>query len=448
MFIQSHDHVCCRKALSHPLNTVLPVIRPVFIYIKHKMSETAVPSCMRAEDVLTEIRSNLLECKVCFETFSLQKRDQTAQNLPCGHVLCLKCVCALSHPVQKKLECPFCRKLWDVDSTSECRALADLQELLLCESRPKSSSDHQALIESMGWGTLHLHSAFGGWGTMVNPTGMAVDETSGQILVVHDAEKRVVVFSAQGTLLNVFGRPSEVCYPLDVALTKTGHVLVTDAGDQSLKVFTSKGHPSTTVQGFRLPWGVDVDNRGRVLVTDAQLGTLNQVVMDFSHGVVLVNRVVLKDLMHPRLVASCRASGNIAIVERLRSSFTLRIFNSDFVPLTQVDGFSLHLRNALSLVISAVAFDRNGDVIVGDVQNGMVCSLGNPQKNPVLTPLVSGLMRPAALAATALNLLVVLDSGDHAVKFYAVDAEDLYCDQKWALLSSLQVFKWRLTYEL
>ncbi len=145
---------------------------------------------------------------------------------------------------------------------------------------------------------------------------------------------------------------------------------------------------------------------------------------------VLANRVVLKELMHPRSVASCRASGNIAIVERLQSSFTLRIFNSDFVPLTQVDGFSLHLRSALSLVISAVAFDRNGDVIVGDVQNGMVWSLGNPQKNPTLTPLVSGLMRPAALVATALNMLVVLDSGEHAVKFYAVDAEDLYCDQK------------------
>ncbi len=108
---------------------------------------------------------------------------------------------------------------------------------------------------------------------MVNPTGMAVDETSGQITVVHDAEKRVVVFDAQGTLLNVFGWPSELCYPLDVALTKTRHVLVTDAGDQSLKVFSSKGHPSMTVQGFQLPWGVDVDNRGRVLVTDAQLGT-------------------------------------------------------------------------------------------------------------------------------------------------------------------------------
>ncbi|KAL1258577.1 hypothetical protein QQF64_009154 [Cirrhinus molitorella] len=394
------------------------------------MSETPVPPNTRAEDILTDIRSNLLECKVCFESFSLQKRDQTARNLPCGHVLCLKCVCALSHPVQQKLECPFCRKLWDVGSTSECRAFADLQELLLCESRPKSSTDYHRWTESLVWGTLRHHSAFGGWGTMVNPTGMALDETSGQIVVVHDAEKRVAVFNSQGSLLNSFGCSSDICYPLDVALTKTGHVLVTDAGDHSLKVFTSKGRPLATVQGFQLPWGVDVDNRGRVLVTDAQMGTLNQVVMDSSHGVVLANRVVLKELSHPRSVASCRASGNVAIVERLQASFMLRIFNSDFVPLTQVDGFSLSLKNTLSLDISAVAFDENGDVIVGDVQNGMVWSLGNLQKTPVLTALVSGLIRPAALAATASNVLVVLDSGDHVVKLYAADAEDLYCDKK------------------
>ncbi|XP_073703013.1 E3 ubiquitin-protein ligase NHLRC1-like [Garra rufa] len=394
------------------------------------MSRTPVPPHTRAEDILTDIRSNLLECKVCFESFSLQKRDQAARNLPCGHVLCLKCICALSRPVQQKLECPFCRKLCDIGSTSECRALADLQELLLCESHPKPSAGFHGWTENLGWGTLRLHSAFGGWGTMVNPTGMALDETSGQIAVVHDAEKRVIVFDAQGTLLNTFGGTSDVCYPLDVALTKTGHVLVTDAGEQSLKVFTSKGRPLATVHGFRLPWGVDVDNRGRVLVTDAQMGTLNQVLMDFSSGVVLANTVVLKELTHPRSVASCRASGNIAIVERLQDSFMLRIFNSDFVPLTQVDSFSLSLKSTLSLVISVVAFDRNGDVIVGDVQNGMVWSLGKVQKSFEMTPLVSGLIRPVALAAMAFNELVVLDGGDHVVKFYVTDAEDLYCDKK------------------
>lgn len=401
------------------------------------MSETAVQPHMRAEDILAEIRANLLECKVCFEKFSIQKRDHTPQNLPCGHVLCLKCICALSHPENQRLECPFCRKPWDVGSTSECYALTDLQELLLSEVCPRLYDRVIGWTESLGSGTLHLRSAFGGWGTIVNPSGMVVSETSGKIVLVHDGEKRVAVFDAQGTHLDGFGRyghnPSDLCHPLDVALTKCGHVVVTDAGDQSVKVFTSKGRPVAAIRdSFRLPWGVDVDSCGSLFVTDAEIGTLSQVVIDFSRGVVLVNRVVFKKLKCPRSVASCKASGNIAVVERFQAGFTascLRIFNSDFVPLTQVDSFALNLKNSLSLSVSSVVFDINGDVIVGDSQNGMVWSLGKPQKTPALTPLVSGLLRPMALATTTMNVLVVLDGGDHAVKFYAADKDDLYCEK-------------------
>ncbi|XP_077077589.1 E3 ubiquitin-protein ligase NHLRC1-like [Siphateles boraxobius] len=392
---------------------------------------------MRAEDILAEIRANLLECKVCFEKFSIQKRDHTPRNLPCGHVLCLKCICALSHPENQRLECPFCRKPWDVGSTSECYALNDLQELLLSEACPRLYDRVIGWTGSLGSGTLHLRSAFGGWGTIVNPSGMVVSETSGQVVLVHDSEKRVAVFDAQGTRLDGFGcyghNPSDLCHPLDVALTQCGHVLVTDAGDQSVKVFTSKGRAVAAIRdSFRLPWGVDVDARERVFVTDAEMGTLSQLVIDFSRGVVLVNRVVFKELKCPRSVASCKASGNIAVVERFQAGFTascLRIFNSDFVPLTQVDSFALNLKNSLSLSISSVIFDINGDVIVGDSQNGMVWSLGKPQKAPALTPLVSGLLRPVALATTTMNVLVVMDGGDHTVKFYAADKEDLYFEK-------------------
>ncbi|XP_067305619.1 E3 ubiquitin-protein ligase NHLRC1-like [Pseudorasbora parva] len=402
------------------------------------MSETSVHPNVRAEDILAEIQANLLECKVCFEKFSIQKQDHTPRYLPCGHVLCLKCICALSHPVSQRLECPFCRKLCDVGSTSECRVLANLQELLLIpEGCPGLYDRVTEWTKSLGSGTLRLRLAFGGWGTIVNPSGMVVSETSGQIVLAHDGEKRVAVFGAKGTYLDGFGRYghglSDLCYPLDVALTKCGHVLVTDAGDQSVKVFTFKGHPVTAIRdSFCLPWGVDVDANGHVFVTDAEMGTLNQVIIDFSCGAVVVNRVVFKELTCPRSVASCKASGNIAVVEHFQGRFKtcLRIFNSDFVPLAQVDSFVLYLKNSLSLSISSVVFDRNGGVIVGDARNGMVWSLGKPQKTPTLTPLLSGLLRPVALATTTLNVLVLLDGGDHAVKCYAADTDDLYCDKK------------------
>ncbi|XP_052002771.1 E3 ubiquitin-protein ligase NHLRC1-like [Xyrauchen texanus] len=392
---------------------------------------------MMAEDILTEIQTNLLECKVCFEKFNRPR------NLPCGHVLCLKCICALSHPTQQSLECPFCRKSCSVGSTSECRAISDLQELMRrargCQRLPV---DHRSLswVDSgLGSGTLHLYSAFGGWGKIINPSGIASTQQSGEVVVVHDGETRVAIFSPQGTYLHGFGQrghsSANVCHPLDVAVAASGHVVVTDAGDRSVKIFSSTGCPVVTIQNsFKLPWGVDVDSRGHILVTDAQMGTLSQVVMDFGHGLVLINRVVFKELACPRSVASCTVSGNVAVVEHLgkQGDFTatcLRIFNSDFVPLAQVDSFGLDLMKSVSLSISSVGFDRNGDVIVGDTQRGMVWSLGKPQETPVPTPLVSGLLRPAGLTVTRLNVLIVLDSGDHTVKFYIRNTEDIYSDK-------------------
>nr|XP_055067583.1 E3 ubiquitin-protein ligase NHLRC1-like [Misgurnus anguillicaudatus] len=403
-------------------------------------------SSTRAEDILTEIRVNLLECKVCFESFSVQKRDHTPLNLPCGHVLCLTCVCTLTHPVHHRLECPFCRKVCEAGSTSQCRALVDLQDLLHTQRSRRLPVLQQLISWTQGLGSraLDLHSAFGGWGLIINPSGIAVDESSGEIIVVHDGEKRVAVFSRHGTSLRAFGcyghGPADVCHPLDVAVVSSGHLVITDAGDGTVKVFDSTGCPVLTVRdSFKLPWSVDIDGCGWILVTDAQMGTLNQLVLDFDRGAVLVNRVVLKDLMCPRSVACDRISGNIAVVDHLEKSGVahgnfapscLKIYNGDFVLLTVVDSFGLNLMDSVCISISSVVFDRNGDVIVGDTQRGMVWSLGKPQISAVLTPLVSGLLCPAGLTLTADNELIVLDSGDHTVKFYTEYTEDLYSESK------------------
>lgn len=326
-------------------------------------NEPASSHSVRPEDILTEIRVNLLECKVCFESFTAQSKNRTARNLPCGHVLCLTCVCALSHPIRQTLECPFCREPCEVGRTSECRALADLQELLRSWAYPRPPAHHPEInpTEGLGSRALYLHSAFGGWGTIINPSGIAVVEPSGQIIVVNDGEKRVCVFTPQGTCLYSFGRyghdPADVCHPLDVAMASNGHVVVTDAGDGAVKAFDSRGCPVVIMRdSFKLPWGVDVDARGRILVTDAQLGTLNQLVLDFSGGVVLVNRVVVKYLTCPRAVACCRISGNVAVVEHLGKFGRLKIFSNEFVLLKQVDGFGPSLTDSASIFMSCVIF--------------------------------------------------------------------------------------------
>lgn len=397
---------------------------------------------MSPDGILTEIQVNLLECKVCFEKFCRQQRDRRPQNLPCGHVLCLECITALSHPLLRKLECPFCRQLCSVDSTSHCQVLCDLQELLFSWSSTSSAPPHRAkgglsLATGVTSSALHLSAAFGGWGTLINPTGIAVLGSSGTIVVVHDGEKSVVLFSPQGRKLNCFGQrgqaSGELCYPVDVAVTPCGHVVVTDAGDNAVKIFTSRGnHVLTVKDSFQMPWGVATDSCGHLLVTDVQAGTLFHVKVDYTRGVTLEHHASISELQHPKAVACCQVTRNTAVMEHLtddthppeRHRHTrLKVFSQDFRLLYQTDSFSLTLLSTARLNMSGVAFDADGHVLVTDSERGMIWSLRKLQDGPVLTPLVGDhLIRPVGLVSLN-NMLIILDSGDHAVKIYSAKSD-------------------------
>ncbi|XP_012718003.2 E3 ubiquitin-protein ligase NHLRC1 [Fundulus heteroclitus] len=383
------------------------------------------PGCLSPEATLREIQINLLECKVCFETFTSQQRERRPQNLSCGHVLCLECIAGLSHPLLRKLECPFCRQLCSVDNISHCQVLSDLQDLLLSQKPSSSAPPCRAKGGLISETALHLLAAFGGWGTLTNPTGVAVLGPTEGVVVVHDGQKRVAVFNQQGRKLHSFGERGagngDICYPVDVAVSPTGFIVVTDAGDKAVKVFTSRGTHVVTVKGcFQLPWGVDTDSGGHILVSDVQGGALFRIKVDFGHGVITENQAVRTNLQSPKAVAHCRKTGNTAVVEHPKhQTRTLKVFTKDFHLLYQVDAFSLSLQSSFRLTVSDVAFSSDGDVVVSDADQGLICSLGNPQNHPVLTPLVGDhLIRPAGLVLLN-NTIITVDGGDHTVKIYS-----------------------------
>lgn len=394
--------------------------------------------CLSPEGILREIQINLLECKVCFETFSSQQRERRPQNLSCGHVLCLECITALSHPLLRKLECPFCRQLCSVDRTSHCQVLCDLKELLLSQNPSTSPRPHRAkggfmFPTALTCTALLLRTVFGGWGSLINPTGIAVLGSSGTVVVVHDGEKRVVVFNLQGKKLHSFGQKGaasgEICYPVDVAVTPTGYVVVTDAGDKAVKVFTSKGNYVLTIKdSFHMPWGVDTDSCGHILVSDVEAGTLSRVKVDYSRGLILEHQTTISDLQSPKAVAYCWVNGNTGVMEHLtnvtnpterRQRRRLRVFTKEFHLLYQTDSFSLSLQTTVKLSMSGVAFNRDGELLVTDSEQGMIWNLGKLQSGSALTPLVGDhLVRPVGLSLLN-NLLITLDSGDHTVKIYS-----------------------------
>lgn len=387
-----------------------------------------------AEGILRSIHVNLLECKVCFEKFDTRWRNRRPQNLPCGHVLCLECITALSHPVLGNLECPFCRQLCSTGNASHCQVLIDLHDLLLSWNptfsvRPSVAEARQGSSEGLARACLDFRSAFGGWGTLVNPTGMAFLASTGTVVVVHDGEERVKIFSPQGEELHSFGQRKEICYAVDVAVTPCGHIVVTDTGGKAVRVFTARGCPVLTITDrFQMPWGVDTDSSGHLLVSDAQSGFISRVRVDYSRGVVLDHHSVISDLQSPKEVACCHQTGSTAVVEHLEKSThpsgrrqhtRLTVFTEGFQLLYHADSFSLSMQSNVRLHVSAVAFDADGDVIVSDSCVGMVWSLGKLQNGPALTPLVGEhLIRPLGLLAQK-NTLFILDGGDHTIKVYS-----------------------------
>ncbi|KAJ0066191.1 hypothetical protein NL108_001427 [Boleophthalmus pectinirostris] len=374
-------------------------------------------------DIVKDIQLNLLDCKVCFKDFN---KDCRARHLLCGHVLCQECVSALSHPVLRKLECPFCRQLCSLDQTSNCQVLADLQEMLLlhesrCAAPPHCAEGSLCLERRLG----STPAVLGGWGTLINPVGLDILGSVGTIVIAHDGLRRIVVLSSKGKILNSFGsrgrETRDISYPLDVAVCPMGHVVVTDGGDRAVKIYTSRGtHIITIKASFQLPWGVDTDKSGNIVVSDALAGFLFQIKVDYSNRVRFDCHIAVSNLENPKAVACCAVTGNIATIEHFKSNqhTRLNVFTKDFHIIYQNNSSNIRLHFDVWIHVSAVTFDPNGDVIVVDNIQGTIWSLGKPWHEFVPVPLLSAnLINPVALTWIN-NKLIILDSGDHTVKIY------------------------------
>ncbi|XP_010621389.1 E3 ubiquitin-protein ligase NHLRC1 [Fukomys damarensis] len=253
-------------------------------------------------------------------------------------------------------------------------------------------------------------------------------------VVVHDGRRREKIFDSRGGgCAHQFGEKGDaaqdVRYALDVAVTFDCHVVVTDAGDRSVKVFDFLGQVRLVIGGqFTLPWGVEATPQNGVLVTDAEAGSLHLVEADFPEGVLRRNERLYTHLCGPRSVAVSWLSGAIAVLEHPMSAGTqpcstrVKVFSASMQLLSQVDTFGLSLFFPSQITASAVAFDQQGNVIVADTSGPAILCLGKPEEFPVLKPMVTqGLAHPVALAFTKENSLLVLDAASHSVKVYKVD---------------------------
>ncbi|XP_043831904.1 E3 ubiquitin-protein ligase NHLRC1 [Dromiciops gliroides] len=381
-----------------------------------------------------EIEMNLMECKICLEKFIPERQDRLdrRRNLFCRHV-CTGCLVALAQPQARSSECTFCRQ--ESTDPNACLPLLQFREGLGPILRIISTA--RALTPQpprLRWfRALTCIQSFGGWGSLVNPTSFALCPRSGKVVVVHEGKKRVKIFGLDGMCITEFGekgeKPHSIQYPLGVTTTPDGYVILTDAGDHSVKVFDFSGQSKLIIGGlFSLPWGVQTTPQKKILVADAGAGLLHLLEIDFQAGALKKAEKLLTHLCNPRALSVSQINGIIAVVEHLIPQGTcpvstrIRVYSPSLQLLGQVDSFELSLLHRSQMETSAVTVDHLGNIIVADTTNHAVVCLGKPQEFPNMMPVITqGLSYPVALICGQDNSFFVLDSGIHAVKMYKPD---------------------------
>lgn len=113
-------------------------------------------------------------------------------------------------------------------------------------------------------------------GEFQRPSGAAWFD--GRIYIVDAFNNRIQVFDEVGKLIAILGasdKISDLYYPYDIAMSQTGDLYVVEYGagrvskfDRSGKLLGRYGKPGPGSAEFMTPWGLAIDDRGRLYVCD------------------------------------------------------------------------------------------------------------------------------------------------------------------------------------
>ncbi|ESN95460.1 hypothetical protein HELRODRAFT_86707 [Helobdella robusta] len=109
----------------------------------------------------------------------------------------------------------------------------------------------------------------------IQPLGVAVTRDQQSVVVTDCKEKRVKIVSlATGSVVAEIGK-GQFGWPYGVAVNSKGHIIVSDAFNDSVAVFSAEGKKIRTFgstgshpEQFRNPYHVAVDSRDKIYVSD------------------------------------------------------------------------------------------------------------------------------------------------------------------------------------
>lgn len=219
--------------------------------------------------------------------------------------------------------------------------------------------------------------------------GIAID-SAGRIVVADTGNNRLKLFNPDGSLYSIFGQYGQGQYqfncPVGVAVNPTnGDVVVVDYCDQRVQVYTSKyvykatlgitGARGSDNTHFNNPWGVAVDNSGRIYVADSDNHRVQRCTLSGSTGtcstfagVTGVQGSDFGHFSHPFAIA-LDVNGRVYVSDEWNNR--VQVFDSTGAYLTTIGGnwgaLNGEMRNP-----EGIAVDRAGNLYVTDQTNHRV----------------------------------------------------------------------------
>lgn len=123
-------------------------------------------------------------------------------------------------------------------------------------------------------GVQGLVNGTGGAAKFNAPTGIVVDDNSGDIYVA-DAGNNLIRKITPGGVVTTFA--SGFSNPVSITIDLNGNLYVADTGSQTVKKITPAGAVSTFASGFTSPMSVSADVSGNVYVADAGANLIKKI---------------------------------------------------------------------------------------------------------------------------------------------------------------------------
>jgi len=269
--------------------------------------------------------------------------------------------------------------------------------------------------------------SFGRKGSFVGrfnwPWGVAVNERK-EIAVTDRGNKRVQIFSSDGTYLRSFGskgdQEGEFNDPLGIAFFNNENIAVTDRLNHRVQIFSEQGEYLSQFGGggnldhqLNCPWGLSVDSDGNVIVADTE----NKLIKIFSPSGQFLRKFGGEgSLVDPR---HCIQNENYFIVSDA-GDHCIKVFDREGTFLYKFgkegDGDG-EFRGPRCLSI-----DKAGHLVVGDYDNGRVQVFqlsgkfsanfgGNGIK-------IGEFRRPTSTAVLTDGRIVVSDFSNHRIQIF------------------------------